>query len=95
MLSSASAGAHYPGSYAELLAWFRDDDDALYYLEWLRWGDTIFTRSTCGSDCGWRLRSDQTAWTMLHRYRSVMRDPARTCLAGTVVGGQQDLPIGG
>jgi hypothetical protein len=37
------AGAHYPRSLGELLAWFRSDEDCLDYLEWLRWPD----RFTC------------------------------------------------
>ena len=31
------AGAHYPRSTGEFLAWFRTDEDCLDYLEWLRW----------------------------------------------------------
>ena len=30
------AGAHYPRSKGEFLAWFRTDEDCLDYLEWLR-----------------------------------------------------------
>jgi hypothetical protein len=29
-------GVDFPQSYADLLAWFRSDEDALDYLEWLR-----------------------------------------------------------
>ncbi len=35
-----SRGLHYRGSYAELRAWFPDDEacmDYLDYLDWLRW----------------------------------------------------------
>ena len=32
-------GKDYPGSYAELLAWFPDEAACLDYLEWLRWPD--------------------------------------------------------
>lgn len=45
--------------------------------------------------------SYQTAWTMLHRYRSVMRGPSRTRLSGTVevdetlVGGTDEPGKGG
>jgi len=31
------AGAHYPRSTGEFLAWFGTDEDCLDYLEWLRW----------------------------------------------------------
>jgi hypothetical protein len=31
------AGRDYPGSYAELLAWFGDEEACVDYLEWLRW----------------------------------------------------------
>ena len=34
-----AAGRDYPGSYAELLSWFPDDEACLDYLEWLRWPD--------------------------------------------------------
>jgi len=30
-------GLHYPGSYAELRAWFPDDEACMDYLDWLRW----------------------------------------------------------
>lgn len=55
MVSGPSPGVHYPGSYAELMAWFRNDEDALDYLEWLRWGEVFFVCGTCGADRGWRL----------------------------------------
>jgi len=32
-----SRGLHYPGSYAELRAWFPDDEARMDYLDWLRW----------------------------------------------------------
>ncbi len=32
-----SRGLHYPGSYAELRAWFPDDEACMDYLDWLRW----------------------------------------------------------
>jgi len=50
------AGRDYPGSYAELLAWFPDDDACRDYLEWLRWPDG-FRCPRCSSRKGWRLRS--------------------------------------
>ena len=31
------AGQDYPGSYAELRAWFDEDWKCLDYLDWLRW----------------------------------------------------------
>jgi len=125
------AGRDYPGSYAELRAWFNEDWKCLDYLDWLRWPDG-FVCPWCGSQDGWRapdrrwrcagcdrrvsatagtifhgtrtpltvwfsaawhltggkggisatelrremqLGSYQTAWAMLHRYRSVMVRP--------------------
>ena len=41
------AGAHYPRSTGEFLAWFRTDEDCLDYLEWLRWPGG-FTCPCCG-----------------------------------------------
>jgi len=32
-----SRGLHYPGSYAELRAWFPDDEACIDYLDRLRW----------------------------------------------------------
>ena len=134
------AGRDYPGSYAELLAWFRDEEACLDYLEWLRWPDGFRCRR-CVSRSGWRLSSGrwecsvcgqqssvtagtmfdrtrtplwmwfaaawmmtsqkygvsalgvqralglgsyQTAWAMLHRYRSAMVRPGRERLSGRV-----------
>ena len=34
-------GKDYPGSYAELLAWFPDEAACCDYLEWLRWPDEV------------------------------------------------------
>ena len=48
------AGAHYPRSTGEFLAWFRTDEDCLDYLEWLRWPDG-FICPGCGHAGGWRL----------------------------------------
>lgn len=138
----AVAGRDYPGSYAQLLAWFDQDWKCLDYLDWLRWPD-VFVCPHCGSDRGWRTRdrrqrwqcggcnrrvsatagtifhgtrtpltvwfavawqltnnksgisatwlhqtmelgSYQTAWAMLHRYRSVMVRPGRERLQGRV-----------
>lgn len=41
-------GLHYPGSYAELRAWFPDDEACMDYLDWLRWPDGL----VCPV-CGW------------------------------------------
>lgn len=133
-------GKDYPGSYAELRAWFPDDAACLDYLDWLRW-PTGFVCPFCGSTRSWRLDhglhscagcrrrisptagtifhrtrtpltvwfaaawhittqkngisalglkrvlglgSYQTAWTMLHRYRSAMIRPGRDKLRGVV-----------
>ncbi len=48
------AGAHYPRSTGEFLAWFRTDEDCLDYLEWLRWPGG-FACPYCGHAGGWRL----------------------------------------
>jgi transposase-like protein len=48
------AGAHYPRTTGEFLAWFGTDEDCLDYLEWLRWPDG-FTCQACGHAGGWRL----------------------------------------
>jgi hypothetical protein len=134
------AGQDYPGSYAELRAWFDEDWKCLDYLDWLRWPDG-FVCPRCGHLGGWRaadrrwrcagcdrrvsatagtifhntrtpltvwfaaawqmtsskvgtsaihlqremgLGSYQTAWAMLHRYRSVMVRPGRDRLCGDV-----------
>jgi transposase-like protein len=134
------AGQDYPGSYAELRAWFDEDWKCLDYLDWLRWPDG-FVCPLCGHTGGWRapdrrwrcagcdrrvsatagtifhntrtpltvwfaaawqmtsskigvsaihlqremgLGSYQTAWAMLHRYRSVMVRPGRDRLCGHV-----------
>jgi hypothetical protein len=34
------AGRDYPGSYAELRAWFDEDWKCLDYLDWLRWPES-------------------------------------------------------
>jgi transposase-like protein len=134
------AGEDYPGSYAELRAWFDEDWKCLDYLDWLRWPQG-FVCPRCarvggwrGSDGRWRcagcdrrvsatagtifdntrtplttwfsvawqmisskigvsaihvqremgLGSYQTAWAMVHRYRSVMVRPGRDRLTGDV-----------
>lgn len=146
------AGHDYPGSYAELLAWFPDEAACVDYLEWLRWPDG-FRCPRCVSRSGWRLSSGrwecsvcgrqasvtagtmfdrtrtplrmwfaaawlmtsqkqgvsalgvqralglgsyQTAWAMLHRYRTAMVRPGRERLGGhvevdeTFVGGVEE-----
>jgi hypothetical protein len=78
------AGRDYPGSYAELLAWFPDDDACRDYLEWLRWPDG-FRCPRCPSRKGWRLRAGRfecsvcglqtsvTAGTIFDRSRTPLR----------------------
>jgi len=145
------AGVDYPGSYADLLAWFPDDAACLDYLDWLRWPEGL-TRPRCGPIVAWRyddgrwfcsgcahrvsvtsgtifhatrtpltlwfaaawhltsqkngisalglkrelgIGSTQTAWAMLHRYRTAMIRPGRDRLSGsvevdeTVIGGPE------
>lgn len=48
------AGRHYPGSYAEMMAWFPTDAARLDYLDWLRWSDGFICPS-CESTQSWRL----------------------------------------
>lgn len=138
--SLPKVGVDYPGSYAELLAWFPDDATCLDYLDWLRWPDG-YCCPHCASTVGWKLSdgrwscggcrrrvsatagtifhgtrtpltlwfaaawhmtsqkhgisalglkrvlelgSEQTAWTMLHRFRTAMVRPGRDRLSGTV-----------
>ena len=151
-----SRGLHYPGSYAELRAWFPDDDACMDYLDWLRWPNgvvcpacgwtaiaaasgrvwrcggcrkrvsrtagTIFentrTPLTVWFAAGWYMTADpggvsaltmqrllglgsyQTAWAMLHRYRTAMVRPGREVLIGrvevdeTFIGGERPGPRG-
>lgn len=75
------AGRDYPGSYAELLAWFSGDDACLDYLDWLRWPEG-WRCPTCACERGWRLASGRrecagcgrqssvTAGTIFHRTRT-------------------------
>ena len=146
-----SRGLHYPGSYAELRAWFPDDAACMDYLDWLRWptgpvcpkcgrtasaviagrvwrcggcrkrvsrtAGTIFqdtrTPLTVWFAAAWYMTADpggvsaltmqkllglgsyQTAWAMLHRYRTAMVRPGRERLSGrveadeTYVGGEE------
>ena len=133
-------GVDYPGSYADLRAWFPTDSACLDYLDWLRWPEG-FVCPRCGERQGWRMAdgrwwcagcrrrvsatagtifhstrtpltvwfaaawlmvsqkqgisalglkralgigSEQTAWAMLHRYRTAMVRPGRERLCGTV-----------
>ncbi len=139
-MSFPRRGRDYPGSYAELRAWFPADAACLDYLDWLRWRGG-FVCPHCGDQRAWRLAdgrrscagcarrvsptagtvfhrtrtpltvwfaaawhitsqkngasalglkrvlgigSYQTAWAMLHRYRSAMIRPGRDRLRGTV-----------
>ncbi len=79
--SELEAGRDYPPSYAELLAWFPDDDACLDYLEWLRWpGGFVCPR--CATVRSWRMcdgrfwcehcrrRVSVTAGTIFHRTRT-------------------------
>jgi len=75
------AGAHYPGSTGEFMAWFSTDADCLDYLEWLRWPGG-FVCPECGHGRGWRLgdarlmcaacgsRTSVTAGTIFDRTRT-------------------------
>jgi hypothetical protein len=78
------AGRDYPGSSAELLGWFPDEEACLDYLEWLRW-PAGFRCRRCVSRSGWRLSSGRwecsacgqqssvTAGTMFDRTRTPLR----------------------
>jgi transposase-like protein len=138
--SRPRTGVDYPGSYADLRAWFPDDAACLDYLDWLRWPDN-FRCPLCRGTQAWRLAdgrwscgrcgrkvsatagtifhgtrtpltvwfaaawlmvsqkqgisalglkrvlgigSEQTAWAMLHRYRTAMVRPGRERLRGVV-----------
>ncbi len=78
------AGAHYPASTGEFMAWFSTDADCLDYLdylEWLRWPGG-FVCPNCGHGRGWRLgdarlmcaacgsRTSVTAGTIFDRTRT-------------------------
>lgn len=75
------AGADYPGTYQELLAWFPDDAACAAYLEKLRWPDG-FTCPVCNCGDYWRTRrgwlmcaecgrkTSVTAGTIFHRTRT-------------------------
>jgi transposase-like protein len=77
-------GKHYPGSYADLLAWFPDEGACQDYLEWLRWPDG-FRCPRCAEPAGWRLgtgrwecaacgrQASVTAGTIFHRSRTPLR----------------------
>lgn len=77
-------GKDYPGSYAELLAWFPDEAACLDYLEWLRWPDG-FRCPRCTTRAGWKLgngrwecavcgrQASVTAGTIFHRTRTPLR----------------------
>jgi transposase-like protein len=79
-----AAGRDYPGSYAELLSWFPDDEACLDYMEWLRWPDG-FRCPRCAGRVGWRLSSGRwecafcgrqtsvTAGTIFHRTRTPLQ----------------------
>jgi transposase-like protein len=52
--SRPRTGVDYPGSYAELRAWFPDDAACLDFLDWLRWPDH-FRCPLCRGTQAWRL----------------------------------------
>ena len=58
-------GLQYPGSYAELRAWFPDDEACMDFLDWLRWPDGPGCR--CG---GCRKRVSRTAGTIFQDTRT-------------------------
>ena len=76
------AGVDFPGSLAEVRAWFPDDDACLDYLAWLRWGEFGFVCHLCGDVDGWqssrfswecagcKARITPTAGTIFHRTRT-------------------------
>jgi transposase-like protein len=76
-----TAGNHYPGSFAEMMAWFPTDAACTDYLDWLRWRDG-FECPHCGSAQSWTLpdgrrssggcrrRVSATAGTIFHRTRT-------------------------
>ena len=49
-----TAGKHYPGSSAEMMAWLPTDAACSDYLDWLRWRDG-FECPHCGSAQSWTL----------------------------------------
>jgi len=81
MPSRPVEGVHYPGSLADIRAWFPDDEACLDYLDWLRWRDGFVcphcqgvidwqlsdARHAC-ADCGRRVSA--TAGTIFHRTRT-------------------------
>jgi transposase-like protein len=81
MLDRPLSGVHYPGSLAEVRAWFPDDAACLDYLDWLRWRDG-FVCPHCEGVFSWRLRDGRhacgdckyrvspTAGTIFHRTRT-------------------------
>jgi transposase-like protein len=71
------AGAHYPRSTGEFLAWFGTDEDCLDYLEWLRWPGG-FACPYCGNAGGWRLADGRVECGDCSRRTSVT--------AGTIFG---------
>jgi transposase-like protein len=64
------AGAHYPRSTGEFLAWFGTDEDCLDYLEWLRWPGG-FACPSCGHAGGWRLGDGRLECAGCHARTSV------------------------
>jgi hypothetical protein len=78
---SPRAGVDYPGSYADVRAWFPTDAASLDYLDWLRWPDG-FLCPVCRGTKAWKLpdgrwscgvcgrRVSATAGTIFHGTRT-------------------------
>jgi len=60
------AGVHYPGNYAEMLAWFSDDAACRDYLDWLRW-PAGFSCPSCGCGASWEVRRAERRCTRCRR----------------------------
>ena len=72
------AGRDYPGSYAQVRAWFDEDWKCLDYLDWLRW-PAGFDCPWCDSPRGWRAPD--------RRWRCAGCDRRVSALSGTVFHG--------
>ena len=79
MLDRPKAGVHYPGSLADLRAWFPDDAACLDYLAWLRWPDGVRCPH-CGGSAPWPLKDGRYSCAVCRRRVSAT---AGTIFAGT------------
>lgn len=79
MLDRPKAGVHYPGSLADLRAWFPDDAACLDYLAWLRWPDGVRC-PYCGGAAPWPLKDGRYSCAVCRRRVSAT---AGTIFAGT------------